>query len=267
MPSCAPIRQRAEIGRCLRRRARSSRQRPPGAGSRDAGFRLWPLRRALPRLRRVRQGRPAVLPAATSPAARNVLDIGCGRGEFLEMMRDARRPGARHRPERRVRRHLPRTRAWKPRVADLFEYLAGQPEAALDGIFCSQVVEHLPPDRLPEMIRLARQPPLAQRRDRDRDAQPRMPGDLRHALLPGPDAPAPGPASAAGFLSGGIRSREYRSAAALAGGGIDAVAGSRCRRISGRRSSADWITRSSGGNCRNGGRSPACPSLFKSSCG
>ena len=29
------------------------------------------------------------------------------------------------------------------------------PELSLDGIFCAQVVEHLPPGRLPEMIRLA----------------------------------------------------------------------------------------------------------------
>ena len=39
-------------------------------------------------------------------------------------------------------------------VADLFDYLAALPEDSLDGIFCSQVVEHLPPERLPEMIRL-----------------------------------------------------------------------------------------------------------------
>jgi hypothetical protein len=39
-------------------------------------------------------------------------------------------------------------------VADLFVYLENLPEASLDGIFCSQVVEHLPPERLPEMIRL-----------------------------------------------------------------------------------------------------------------
>ncbi len=38
--------------------------------------------------------------------------------------------------------------------ADLFAYLREQPEGSLDGIFCSQVVEHLPPDRLPEMVRL-----------------------------------------------------------------------------------------------------------------
>jgi hypothetical protein len=39
-------------------------------------------------------------------------------------------------------------------TADLFEYLDGLPEASLDGIFCSQVVEHLPPERLPEMVKL-----------------------------------------------------------------------------------------------------------------
>jgi O-antigen chain-terminating methyltransferase len=40
-------------------------------------------------------------------------------------------------------------------LADLFPYLAGLAEASLDGIFCSQVVEHLPPERLPEFVRLA----------------------------------------------------------------------------------------------------------------
>jgi O-antigen chain-terminating methyltransferase len=38
--------------------------------------------------------------------------------------------------------------------ADLFAYLAALPEASLDGIFCSQVVEHIEPARLPEMIKL-----------------------------------------------------------------------------------------------------------------
>ena len=39
--------------------------------------------------------------------------------------------------------------------ADLFAYLSDLPDRSLGGIFCSQVVEHLPPFRLPEMIRLA----------------------------------------------------------------------------------------------------------------
>ena len=40
-------------------------------------------------------------------------------------------------------------------TADLFVYLEGLPEASLDGIFCSQVVEHIPPERLPELVKLA----------------------------------------------------------------------------------------------------------------
>jgi O-antigen chain-terminating methyltransferase len=84
---------------------------------------------------------------------RNVLDIGCGRGEFLEMMREAGVPakgidlGA---ESVATCRH----KGLDAEVADLFVYLENLPEASLDGIFCSQVVEHLPPERLPEMVRL-----------------------------------------------------------------------------------------------------------------
>ncbi|MGH9559101.1 MAG: SAM-dependent methyltransferase, partial [Bryobacteraceae bacterium] len=38
--------------------------------------------------------------------------------------------------------------------ADLFEYLESLPDASLGGVYCSQVVEHLPPDRLPDLIQL-----------------------------------------------------------------------------------------------------------------
>jgi len=39
-------------------------------------------------------------------------------------------------------------------VADLFAFLPAQSPEAFDGIFSSQVVEHIDPFRLPEMIRL-----------------------------------------------------------------------------------------------------------------
>lgn len=84
----------------------------------------------------------------------NVLDLGCGRGEFLELMRSI---GVTARGidlgEESVA--LCRHKGLEAEVADLFEYLGNLPEASLDGIFCSQVVEHIPPDRLPEMIKLA----------------------------------------------------------------------------------------------------------------
>lgn len=83
----------------------------------------------------------------------NVLDIGCGRGEFLEMMRDAN-VAARGIDLDDQSVALCRSKGLDAERADLFEYLASLQEASLDGIFCSQVVEHLPPERLPEMIKL-----------------------------------------------------------------------------------------------------------------
>ena len=86
-------------------------------------------------------------------ACRNVLDIGCGRGGFLQMMQGAGIPakGIDLDPESVA---TCRHKALDAEVADLFVYLENLPEASLDGIFCSQVVEHLAPERLPEMIRL-----------------------------------------------------------------------------------------------------------------
>jgi O-antigen chain-terminating methyltransferase len=83
-----------------------------------------------------------------------VLDLGCGRGEFLELMRDA---GVEARGIDLSAESVARCRAkgLDAEVGDLFAYLAAQPEASLGGIFCTQVVEHLPPERLPELIRLA----------------------------------------------------------------------------------------------------------------
>jgi O-antigen chain-terminating methyltransferase len=85
---------------------------------------------------------------------RSVLDIGCGRGEFLEMMHAAGIP-ARGIDLSDESIALCRHKGLEADKADLFAWLTDQPESSLDGIFCAQVVEHLPPERLPEMIRLA----------------------------------------------------------------------------------------------------------------
>ncbi len=84
---------------------------------------------------------------------RNVLDIGCGRGEFLEMMRDLGVP-AKGIDLAAESVAVCREKGLDAEAADLFDYLNALPEESLDGIFCSQVVEHLPPQSLPEMIRL-----------------------------------------------------------------------------------------------------------------
>jgi 2-polyprenyl-3-methyl-5-hydroxy-6-metoxy-1,4-benzoquinol methylase len=99
----------------------------------------------------VKSGQQFYLPYFS--ACRNVLDIGCGRGEFLQMMRGAGVP-AKGIDLSQESVAICRHKGLEAESADLFDYLAGLPEASLDGIFCSQVVEHLPPARLPEMIRL-----------------------------------------------------------------------------------------------------------------
>jgi len=86
-------------------------------------------------------------------ACRNVLDIGCGRGEFLEMMRANAIP-ARGIDLGAESAAVCRLKGLDAEIADVFPYLASLDEGSLDGIFCSQVVEHLPPERLPELIRL-----------------------------------------------------------------------------------------------------------------
>ena len=90
---------------------------------------------------------------ANFEGCQNVLDIGCGRGEFLEIMREANIPavGIDLSGESVA---ICRLKGLQAETADLFTYLAGLPEESLDGIFCAQVVEHLPPERLPEMIQL-----------------------------------------------------------------------------------------------------------------
>lgn len=83
----------------------------------------------------------------------SVLDIGCGRGEFLDLMRDA---GVRARGIDLGAESVGhcREKGLAVEEADLFAYLAAQPEGEFDGIFSSQVVEHIEPGLLPEMIRL-----------------------------------------------------------------------------------------------------------------
>jgi 2-polyprenyl-3-methyl-5-hydroxy-6-metoxy-1,4-benzoquinol methylase len=85
--------------------------------------------------------------------ARDVLDIGCGRGEFLEAVRDA---GIRARGidlnEESVA--LCKSKGLDAEVADLFAYLPALAGQSLGGIYCAQVIEHISPERLPEMIRL-----------------------------------------------------------------------------------------------------------------
>ncbi len=83
-----------------------------------------------------------------------VLDLGCGRGEFLELMKEAGIParGVDADPECVA---LCREKGLKAEQQDLLAYLAGVEAESCDGIFCSHVIEHLPPAQAPELIRRA----------------------------------------------------------------------------------------------------------------
>jgi len=84
---------------------------------------------------------------------REVLDLGCGRGEFLELMREAGIP-ARGVDLSAECVAICKEKGLDAARADLFEYLDSADGGAADGIFCGQVVEHLAPARLPEFARL-----------------------------------------------------------------------------------------------------------------
>lgn len=85
---------------------------------------------------------------------RRVLDIGCGRGEFLELMRASGVPaiGVDLDAESVA---LCRSKGLEAEAADAFEWLASQPGHSFDGIFAAQVIEHLPPAQVPVLVKLA----------------------------------------------------------------------------------------------------------------
>ncbi len=79
--------------------------------------------------------------------ARDVLDVGCGRGEFLELLRE-RGVGARGLDLNREMVALCRERGLEVEEGDALGYLRSLPDGSLGGLIASQVVEHLQPDYL-----------------------------------------------------------------------------------------------------------------------
>lgn len=83
-----------------------------------------------------------------------VLDLGCGRGESLALLRAQRIAGRGVDSSARMV-DLCRERGLEADVGDLFGYLAGQPEGELGAIVSFHVIEHLPPESLDRLVRLA----------------------------------------------------------------------------------------------------------------
>ncbi len=87
-------------------------------------------------------------------AASDVLDVGCGRGEFLELLAGAGIT-AKGIDLNHEMAELCRARGLDVTENDAVTYLASRPDQSLGGIFAAQVVEHLQPGYLLEFIELA----------------------------------------------------------------------------------------------------------------
>jgi SAM-dependent methyltransferase len=84
----------------------------------------------------------------------NVLDIGCGRGEFLDLLRE-RGIAARGIDLNPEMVEVCRSRGLDAVAADARGYLQGVPDESLGGVIAVQVIEHLQPPYLNEMLGLA----------------------------------------------------------------------------------------------------------------
>lgn len=82
-----------------------------------------------------------------------VLDIGCGRGEFLELMRENHIGGYGIDLNGEMIAYCTE-KGLKAEVADALTHLSSLADDSLDGIFSSQVIEHLDPDSLIQLIKL-----------------------------------------------------------------------------------------------------------------
>lgn len=84
---------------------------------------------------------------------RRVLDLGCGRGEVLELLRDEG-VGALGLDSNEQMIAVCREKGLEAAQADLFDYLQETEPAMFDGIISLHVIEHLPVDSLDRLARL-----------------------------------------------------------------------------------------------------------------
>jgi O-antigen chain-terminating methyltransferase len=86
--------------------------------------------------------------------ASEVLDIGCGRGEFLVLLKE-RGVSARGIDLNDSMVDVCREHGLDAESADALAYLQRQPDESLGGLFAAQVVEHLEPGYLTQLLDLA----------------------------------------------------------------------------------------------------------------
>ena len=84
----------------------------------------------------------------------DVLDVGCGRGEFLQLLKES---GIRSRglDLNAEMAEVCRQRGLDATAADALAYLRGLPDESLGGVIAVQVIEHLEPAYLAELLSLS----------------------------------------------------------------------------------------------------------------
>ena len=87
---------------------------------------------------------------------KRVLDIGCGRGEFLELLKDAGIDATGIDINATMVQHCQK-HGLNALKGDAITHLSETPEGHYDGIFCAQVVEHLTWAQILSLIRIAYQ--------------------------------------------------------------------------------------------------------------
>jgi len=85
-----------------------------------------------------------------------VVDVGCGRGEFLELLREAGIPSRGVDSDAGMVAYC-QQRGLEVSQGDLFDLLAAEEDGTLGGIFSAQVIEHLPPHKILELFHLSYQ--------------------------------------------------------------------------------------------------------------
>jgi O-antigen chain-terminating methyltransferase len=104
---------------------------------------------------RIREQQKCYL-ARFSDAPGEILDIGCGRGEFLEAAKAAGIP-ARGVDQSSESVAICRSKGLDVEQGDMFKYLESLADGSLGGAYCAQVVEHLAPAAVPRLIELLSQ--------------------------------------------------------------------------------------------------------------
>jgi 2-polyprenyl-3-methyl-5-hydroxy-6-metoxy-1,4-benzoquinol methylase len=92
--------------------------------------------------------------AGEAAPAGEVLDVGCGRGEFIELLNAHGIPALGIDLNHEMA-EVCRARGLNVTEADAVTYLASRPDASLGGVFAAQVVEHLEPGYLLRFLDLA----------------------------------------------------------------------------------------------------------------